>query len=350
MKLSFLNYLLIKINFMIECIKFSWMRGENVNDEIKVSVVCMTYNHEKYIAETIESFLMQQTDFEYEILIHDDASTDRTQEIIRQYEKKFPDIIKPIYQTENQFSQNVVVEYINHKRAQGKFIAFCEGDDFWTDPYKLQKQVDYLEHHPETSMCIHAAKRVNAETKRKIASIRPFKESRVMTVEEVIEGGGDFFATNSMIYSKEKLEIWPDFYINAIVGDYPMVIFGALQGDFYYMDEDMSSYRISSEGSWTQREFSTIEKKKKHYAEIARTLDEIDEYTDYRYSQAIQNAKNGHQFYLLLIQGKFKEIQQQEYSHFYKKMGTRYKLTSRMKHHFPGISRMLISIKLNMIK
>ncbi|MDN7244595.1 glycosyltransferase family 2 protein [Planococcus shenhongbingii] len=318
--------------------------------EIKVSIACMTYNHESYIAETIESFLMQETDFNYEILIHDDASTDRTQEIIRQYEQKYPDIIKPIYQVENQFSQNIIVEYINHRRAKGKYIAFCEGDDYWTHPEKLQKQVEYMEAHPETSMCIHAAKRVEAKTKRKIADIRPFKESKVMTVEEVIEGGGDFFATNSMIYSREKLAIWPEFYFNGVVGDYPMVIFGALQGEFYYMDEDMSSYRVNSEGSWTQREFSTIAKKKKHYAEVARTLDEIDEYTDYRYSQAIQNAKKGHQFYLLLIQGKFKEIRQEEFLDLYNKMGIRYKLTSRMKHYFPGISRLLIGIKLNLIR
>lgn len=321
-----------------------------MSHNVKVSIACMAYNHEDYIAETLESFLMQKTDFAYEILVHDDASTDRTQEIIKGYEEKYPEIIKPIYQKENQFSQNVVVEYINHKRASGKYIAFCEGDDFWTDPDKLQKQVDYMEKHPETSMCIHAAQKVDARTKRKIADIRPFKESRVMTVEEVIEGGGDFFATNSMMYSKEKLAVWPNFYFNAVVGDYPMVIFGALQGVFYYMDENMSSYRVNSEGSWTLREFSSIANKTKHYTDIAHMLDEIDAYTDYRYSRAIQNAKKGHQFYLLLIQGKFKEIQKEEYLDLYNQMGIRYKLTSRIKHYFPRVSRMLISIKLNIIR
>lgn len=321
-----------------------------MGNDVKVSVVCMAYNHEDYISDALESFLMQKTDFSFEILIHDDASTDRTQEIIKEYENKYPEIVKPIYQNENQFSKKVSIEYNLHKLANGKYIAFCEGDDYWTDPLKLQKQVDYMEVHPETSMCIHAAKQVDAKTKKKIAGIRPFKESRSMTVAEVIEGGGDFFATNSIVYSKEKMEEWPDFFFNAVVGDYPLVIIGALRGNFYYMDEDMSAYRINREGSWTQMEFSSIAKKRQHYEDIGRMLDEIDVYTENKYVKAIQNAKKGHQFYLLLIQGKFKEIQQEEYRSFYNKMGVRYKLTSRIKHYFPGISRLLIGIKFNLIR
>lgn len=123
-----------------------------MNKEIIVSICCATYNHQKYIRDAIESFLMQKTTFPFEILIHDDASTDGTADIIREYEAKYPDIIKPIYQTENQYSRgiNPYLAFV-YPRAQGKYIALCEGDDYWIDPLKLQKQVDYLERNPHVS-------------------------------------------------------------------------------------------------------------------------------------------------------------------------------------------------------
>jgi len=129
------------------------------NENIMVSIDCITYNHEDYIRDTIDSFLMQKTNFNYEILIHDDASTDRTAEIITEYQKKYPDIIKPIFQKQNQYSQGVKhISYkFNHTRAKGKYIAFCEGDDYWIDENKLQKQVDFLETNPECTFCFHNA-------------------------------------------------------------------------------------------------------------------------------------------------------------------------------------------------
>jgi len=115
-----------------------------------VSICCITYNHEVFIRDAIEGFLMQKTSFPIEILIHDDASTDNTANIIREYENKFPDIIKPIYQLENQYSRGVSISVTyQFPRAKGKYIALCEGDDYWTDPLKLQKQVDFLENNKD---------------------------------------------------------------------------------------------------------------------------------------------------------------------------------------------------------
>ena len=105
-------------------------------EQIMVSIVCNAYNQELYIREALESFVAQKTNFKFEILVHDDASTDTTADIIREYESKYPDIIKPIYQTENQYSKNVSITALQHQRANGKYIAFCEGDDYWIDEYK----------------------------------------------------------------------------------------------------------------------------------------------------------------------------------------------------------------------
>lgn len=115
-----------------------------------VSICCLTYNHAPYIRKCLDGFMMQKVDFPFEVLIHDDASTDGTQDIVREYEKKYPEIIKPIYQTENQYSKGVSISYsYQFSRAKGKYVALCEGDDYWIDSYKLQKQIKFLEENEE---------------------------------------------------------------------------------------------------------------------------------------------------------------------------------------------------------
>lgn len=125
-------------------------------DKIQVSIRCFTYNHERFIRQCLEGVVMQKTDFRFEAIVHDDASTDNTAAIIREYAEKYPDIIKPIYETENQYSKHDgSLTRIMNAHTRGKYIAMCEGDDYWTDPYKLQKQVDFLESHPDYVMCSH---------------------------------------------------------------------------------------------------------------------------------------------------------------------------------------------------
>ena len=129
-----------------------------------VSTITTAYNHEPYIRECIEGFLMQKTTFPVELIIHDDASTDKTADIIREYEAKYPNLIKPIYQIENQYSQNVDIynEFL-YPRSKGKYVALCEGDDYWIDPLKLQKQVDFLEANPEYVLTCHRYKVLDHE-------------------------------------------------------------------------------------------------------------------------------------------------------------------------------------------
>lgn len=143
-------------NRMQECVS----GADRKDSDIMVSICCITYNQASYIRDALEGFVNQKTDFAYEVLIHDDASTDGTADIIREYADRYPDLIFPILQTENQYSKGLtnVSGTFNFPRARGKYIAMCEGDDYWTDDRKLQKQVDYLEANPGCSLCFHSAK------------------------------------------------------------------------------------------------------------------------------------------------------------------------------------------------
>ena len=125
---------------------------------LMVTIRCIAYNQEKYIRDCLEGFVMQKTNFRFEAVVHDDASTDGTAVIIKEYAEKYPDIIKPILETENKYSKHDgSLQRIMEEACKGKDVAFCEGDDYWTDPLKLQKQVDFLESHPDCSLCFHNA-------------------------------------------------------------------------------------------------------------------------------------------------------------------------------------------------
>ncbi len=167
-----------------------------------VSICCITYNHESYIRETIEGFLMQKTKFPIEVLIHDDASTDKTADIIREYENKYPDIIKPIYQFDNKYSKGISVsETYNFPRARGKYIAMCEGDDYWTDPSKLQKQVDFMEVNPDCSLCFHASKNIrnNDPNDYTLHRLKDIPRDNKFEMKHAILGGGGYIAVNLII-------------------------------------------------------------------------------------------------------------------------------------------------------
>lgn len=140
------------INITQDQIMQTW--GIDNSDTPLVSIRCITYNHEQYIAQALDGFLMQKTTFPFEVIVHDDASIDNTAEIIKEYELKFPKIIKPIYEKENQYSKkDGSLQKIVNSACKGKYIAFCEGDDYWISQDKLQKQVDFLEKNPSYGLC-----------------------------------------------------------------------------------------------------------------------------------------------------------------------------------------------------
>jgi len=261
---------------------------------IKVSICCITYNHAPFIRQCLDGFLMQQCNFDFEILIHDDASTDGTQEIIKEYQKKYPEIIKPIIQVENQWSRGVRgmnLRY-NFPRAKGKYIALCEGDDYWSDPLKLQKQVEVLENDPDCSLCFHPTKFVRNNNPLDSYIHAPSIKRDKYTMIDVIRGGGGFMATNSMVYRTEYLKNnYPDWARKAPVGDAPLMLVLASKGHFRYVDDVMGVYRImSSDSAWSAK-MKDWKNRKKHHYQILDMWDEFDKWSEFKFHKYVVEKK-----------------------------------------------------------
>ncbi|WP_296258640.1 glycosyltransferase [uncultured Phocaeicola sp.] len=227
------------------------------NTSVMVSICCLTYNHAPYIRECLDGFLMQQVDFPIEIIIHDDASTDGTQDILREYQEKYPDLFHLILQTENQYSKgkNVVLDYI-YPQIKGKYVASCEGDDYWIDPHKLQKQVGFLEAHPDYSVCCHCIKLyIQNEGVFREQEMQPRlrNKSFSFTLQLWTEFGG-FFQTASVVIRQECIDIK---FLNSFQKCKDIHLFYSVleHGKGYFFKDVMSVYRISGKGVWTSLPF-----------------------------------------------------------------------------------------------
>ena len=217
-----------------------------------VSVLCLAYNHEAWIRDALEGFVRQQAPFRFEVLVHDDASTDGTAAIIRDYEQRYPGLIRAVYQRENQYSRGVPVA-LRHLAplVKGRYIALCEGDDYWTDPHKLARQVAALEARPEVDICAHRVKRIR-DGKRD-GYVAPCLHEALLPLEKVIVGGGSrYVATSSLLCRTPVYKLWTPMR-DVLVSDYVVQLQGALRGGMYYLPESMSVYRKGVPGSWNER-------------------------------------------------------------------------------------------------
>lgn len=216
-----------------------------------VSVCMITYNHEMYIAQAIESVLMQKTNFDYEIVIGEDCSTDRTREIVLGYKAKHPDKIKLLLQEKNVGMMQNFIDTL--KACTGKYIALLEGDDYWTDPYKLQMQVDILEKHPEYSMCFTARNIV--DELNKINYVEKYSKE-FYTTKDVI--GGFIAGVQTIVFRKFKdLISFLDKNRNFLAGDRLLTYYFSILGRLYCLNKITATYRISSVGIWSKRDIES---------------------------------------------------------------------------------------------
>jgi glycosyltransferase involved in cell wall biosynthesis len=214
-----------------------------------VSICCITYNHVHFIRQALDGFLMQKTSFPFEIIIHDDCSTDGTADIVREYQARHPDLIMAIFPTENQWSTGKKILPLVFERARGKYIALCEGDDYWTSADKLQIQVDYLERLPQCSACFHNTLIVYADQSQ------PSREY-CQNLDKEFYGFEDLLVTYIMhtsatMFRRSLVETLPKWLTPLKMLDWPLHILLSLQGPIGFIDQVMSVYRIHGGGVWS---------------------------------------------------------------------------------------------------
>lgn len=225
------------------------------NKELIVSICCLTYNHKDSIEKAIQSFLMQQTEFSLEIFIHDDASNDGTTEIIQKYQRENPEKIRLLVQSENLYSKGKglyeIYTQIAFPKLNGKYIAICEGDDYWTDPMKLQKQVDFLESNPDYSISFHrvgfvGSDKVDFDEHNKYYK-HLFQQRNAFRFVDLFKQ--NFIPNCSVVYRNYGME-FPDLFKSIAFPDWPIHILFAQKGKIHFIDEIMAHHRVGSTGIW----------------------------------------------------------------------------------------------------
>lgn len=281
---------------------------------MEVAICCFTYNQSAYITDALKGFVMQQTNFPFVAVVVDDASTDGEQEVIKAYVEECFDHSEESgykqWETEDAFwtfarhkeNENCHVVAVLLKKnlwrepdkkdnvvkdwMDAKYIAICEGDDYWTNPLKLQKQVGFLEKHEE--YCMTASASCWIRDGRIVKNDRISDEPRELSTEEVIKGGGDYLATCSFVFDNKKLNgVIPEWRRMANVGDYPLQIQGTIAGQLWYFPDCMSVYRTDCNGGWVSTVYGNVESRLKHWQAEIGWMKELDLETNRKYQRAI---------------------------------------------------------------
>lgn len=240
------------------------------NEDILLSVIVIAFNHQNYIAQTLESILMQIVDFRTEVIIHDDCSTDNTREILDEYQLRFQDIIQVIYPSENQYSKDIkIMSQIVKSYSRGKYIAICEGDDYWLSNTKLIKQVRFLEQNIKFSGSVH--NHIQLDLSNYKTSKVKTEFFRKLSIGRVIISGNNI-ATNSYVYRREIITKLPDYYLHSDISDYPFIIHMRLEGLIRHFKGHYSIYRYGVNNSWTNRVHSNPQKLINHLQNKIQTL------------------------------------------------------------------------------
>ena len=327
-----------------------------------VCVSCMTFNHVNYIEDAMNGFTIQETTFPFVCTIIDDASTDGEQEVIKKYLQAHFDL-DDNSTVRNEENDDYVLTFAQHKTNKNcyfavlylkynhysikkpripyvaewndaKYIALCEGDDYWTYPQKLQKQVDYMEEHDDCVMCTHAAYwSIEGEMRKRGCK---YLEERDLTTDEVIRNGGEYLATCSLVFRRVLYDDKPEWRIRSDVGDYPLQILGSLRGALHFFPEIMCVYRFQVEGSWS---WSFHNKKSFDWTHIrteVEWLEMFDKETNFTYSEAV----NYHLFPYYASLFRLREISLKDYMHLAKL--SHYLFTTKMfkdilyRYFYPG--------------
>lgn len=286
-----------------------------MNEAPLVSIRCLVYNHEPYLRQCLDGFVMQQTTFPFEAIVHDDASTDGSAAIIREYAEKYPDIIKPIYETENQYSKHDgsltrIMDAAMHPNS--KYVALCEGDDYWTDPHKLQMQADVLENNPDCTIVFSRVQIVNkkgTELNKSIPAHPELFTEGIITLDDYMLSefyyGYWTFHTSTFFYRRSCMELHnklsKTLYVHYPYNDQPLLLSCLFQGKGYYLSNITGRYR------WLSGGFNSMIRKNPQteidsYENRIKAWKDIDVYTKGKYSKYISRNCNRFKCSSLLLQ------------------------------------------------
>ena len=219
-----------------------------------VSICCVTYNHKPYIAQSIDSLLMQQTDFPFEILIHDDASTDGTAEIVQQYAAEYPTIIRTVLQTENQYSKRPIISpRFLFPLVRGQYVAICEGDDYWCSPNKLTNQCKGLEENRQINLSFHPVIVLKDGISKRGFHVSLSRKEKRVRCRDIILGGGGYCPTASIMFRSSAIPDIRSCVEKAPVSDKFVQIVASLNGGALFVPDPMAVYRSGHQGAWTRR-------------------------------------------------------------------------------------------------
>lgn len=255
-----------------------------------VSVLCITYNHSNYIKDTLNGFLNQKTNFKFNIVIFDDASTDGTSDIILDYQNRYPEIfdvhISPINTNKLPIRNDILHSLYEHNLV-GKYVAICEGDDYWIDENKLQQQVEYMEQHDECTMTAHATKWLDCN-KNTIREYHPYTMMGYLDGKDIIIQPNGSLSTASLVMRKEIIMGEEGFPV-CDVADWPWQLYAITKGKIYYFDKTMAVYRYMHNGSWSRDILNNFNQRMIHCYGVINFLIEYDKYTQYMYSDIIRH-------------------------------------------------------------
>lgn len=308
---------------------------------MKVSVFCTAYNHEKYIAQALDSILAQKTDFPFEVIVTDDSSTDLTPDILAEYAENNPDVIRYFHQEKNLFSQGIdtIYKQVMYPNARGEYIAFCEGDDYWCNADKLQQQIDFLDANPEYTACVHNSYYHYCEDDRADELIVPESEDHDVPFSVIIKGLNNAFHTSSIVARKEFIINPPDFEdIAAQYGflDYPWAINLALHGKVRFIDKPLSVYRINSiDESWRSGYDKNYGKKTGFVKGEVAMMKALIPHLDGEDLELTEQELLKREYELLYLQGNVKKMVSGPYRVLYRKEPVDFKIKTAVKLLFP---------------
>lgn len=315
-------------------------------DDIMVSVLCLAYNHEKYIKNCLDGFVNQKTNFKYEVLINDDYSTDNTAKIIKEYADKYPDIIKPIFQTENQYSKGIqMTEVLLVPKAQGKYIALCEGDDFWNNENKLQIQVDYMESHPSCTFCFTNAIVLNCANNQSYDFMEYYKNENI--IASLPNGDLDFesylklgsIPTASYVFPKANYNNFPsEFFDYCPAGDAKLESYSILLGHGHYIDTITCTYRtnVTNSATTTWKNYSA-EKAYNLYSLFLRMYENLDKFSNYNYHAQLEYYISNNKLRILETGYNKQLLKLADYKLAYKSAPLKRKLKIILANYFPKV-------------